>query len=190
MDMKSITGLAIAVVVIGLVLGIGFLILIEFEEELGTDTLTVSNETLTAVANSSYSYPVNNHTTANLWCYNNFAPVTVTNATDGVVINSANYTFVAHTGGIQAVGGSEFTDFNWNVTYSYNFGNNSQACAGIGETINATAEIPTWLAIVVIIFIVGIILFLVFSTLPRLSGEGGSFGMGGSSGDEGTVASY
>lgn len=189
MDMKSLTGLAVALVVIGLVIGIGFLILTEFEEELGVDTATVNNETLTAVT-TTCSYPANNHTTADLWCYNSFTPVTVTNATDGVVINSANYTFQANTGCIQAVSGSAFDGLNWNVTYTYQFGNNSEACAGIGETINATEEIPTWLALVVIIFIAGLILFIVFKVLPKLTSEGGSFGSMGSSGDEGTVASY
>lgn len=43
----------------------------------------------------------------------------------------------------------------------------SQAEDGVNETINALATIPTWLTIIVLIAIVGIILAIVFTVLPR-----------------------
>jgi len=43
----------------------------------------------------------------------------------------------------------------------------SEAQTGVNNTIIALAEIPTWLSIIVILAIVGILLAIVFSVLPR-----------------------
>jgi len=43
----------------------------------------------------------------------------------------------------------------------------TQAQQGVNATITALANIPTWLSIIVIIAIVGIILAIVFAVLPR-----------------------
>ena len=43
----------------------------------------------------------------------------------------------------------------------------SQAQAGVNDTITAMATIPTWLTIIVLIAIVGILLAVVFTVLPR-----------------------
>lgn len=43
----------------------------------------------------------------------------------------------------------------------------SEAESGVNDTINALGEIPTWLSIIVIIAIVGILLAIVFTVLPR-----------------------
>jgi len=41
------------------------------------------------------------------------------------------------------------------------------AQTGVNQTITALAKIPTWLSIIVILAIVGILLAIVFSVLPR-----------------------
>ncbi len=43
----------------------------------------------------------------------------------------------------------------------------SEAESGVNETIQAVKKIPTWLSIIVILAIVGILLAIVFSVLPR-----------------------
>lgn len=43
----------------------------------------------------------------------------------------------------------------------------SNAYLGVNDTITALATIPTWLTIIVLIAIVGIILAIVFTVLPR-----------------------
>lgn len=43
----------------------------------------------------------------------------------------------------------------------------SEAEQGVNDTVQALAEIPSWLSIIVIIAIVGIILAIVFTVLPR-----------------------
>ena len=52
-------------------------------------------------------------------------------------------------------------------------GANASSYQGVNKTINALAEIPKWLSIIVIIAIVGILLAIVFSVLPR-AGSGGA----------------
>jgi hypothetical protein len=43
----------------------------------------------------------------------------------------------------------------------------SEAESGVNETIQALGTIPDWLSIIVILAIVGILLAIVFSVLPR-----------------------
>lgn len=43
----------------------------------------------------------------------------------------------------------------------------SDAQAGVNDTIRALKKVPTWLSIIVILAIVGILLAIVFSVLPR-----------------------
>ncbi len=45
----------------------------------------------------------------------------------------------------------------------------SEAESAVNQTIQAVKKIPTWLGIIVILAIVGIILGIVFTTLPRAS---------------------
>jgi len=43
----------------------------------------------------------------------------------------------------------------------------TEAYSGVNDTITAMAKIPTWLSIIVILAIVGILLAIVFSVMPR-----------------------
>lgn len=43
----------------------------------------------------------------------------------------------------------------------------TNAYSGVNDTINALNNIPTWLGIIVILAVVGILLAIVFSVLPR-----------------------
>lgn len=46
----------------------------------------------------------------------------------------------------------------------------TQAALGVNETIYALKVIPTWLSIIIIVAVAGIILAIVFSALPRAPG--------------------
>jgi len=48
-----------------------------------------------------------------------------------------------------------------------NMESGSEAYEGVNDTITAVKKIPTWLGIIVILAIVGILLAIVFSVLPR-----------------------
>ena len=167
--------------IIGILLGIGFLVLEEFEETLGTDSVTIVNETVAPT--DAGIYVAYNHTTADVYCYHSFAPTFVINASDDAIINSGNYSYNPVTGLLTNLTSTFVASGvnSWKVTYSYKYGANSSACEGIFETIEATKEIPVWLTIIVILLIVGILLAIVFRVLPT-SGEGSVGGSGGSFG--------
>ena len=48
---------------------------------------------------------------------------------------------------------------------------NSTAYTGVNDTIGALNKIPSWLSIIVILAIVGILLAIVFSVLPRATSK-------------------
>jgi len=170
----TIQTIVITLVVIGIILGIGFMVLEEFQSNLSENTATVNNETVSSV-NSVGKYVSKNYTTAGIDCYNDFSVVIVTNATGGEIIPSGNYSYDSN-GKIWAVT-PEYNNTDWNVTYTYQYG--EEACAGLESTITATRKIPSWLPLVVILLIVGIVMWLVFRVMP--SGSFGSirFGRGG-----------
>jgi len=159
----SLQNVIMILVMIGLLLGIGFLILEEFKGNLSENTATISNETLSSVTESC-EYVEYNSTTAGINCYNGFSPMIVTNASNGLVISSTNYTYSSTLGKICAVS-STFNNSDWNVSYTYQYG--EEACKGVNSAISATQKVPTWLGIIVILAIVGILIAIVFSVLPR-----------------------
>ena len=170
--MEKITSLIIAFVVIGIVLGIGFLVLQEFSESIGDDLEAVTNETFTAVGTTGVTA---SHNKTSNSCFSGVTFGIVTNETSGEIIDPANYTTDAYSGVIYAVASSDYVDVDWNVSYTYlHDAGNSSACDGLYNTTSAMEEIPTWFAIIVIIFIAGIILAIVFKFTTEVGTGNGS----------------
>lgn len=175
----------IALVVIGIVLGIGFLLLEEFEDNINDYAGSVVNETISGLTRTGV-YLAKNYTS--IICLNSISIIRIQNASalNSNFIDPANYTYSTTTGLLQ---NSTIANYNsailLNVTYTYKHGKG--ACEGIASTVTATKKIPTWLSIVVILLIVGIMLAIVFKVLPSAGGGGGGgFSFGRGSG--GTVA--
>ena len=148
-----------------------------FEDTLGTTVTTVTNETVTPT--DTGVFVAFNSTTADVFCYNAFTITLVTNATGSQTLTAGNYTGEASTGRIinlSLVDG----EADWNVSYTYSHDDGS-ACEGLNDTITATSTIPTWLTIIVLVLIVGILLYLVFKAVPAFSSEGAT-------GAEGAIA--
>lgn len=164
-DMNTLSVIVVALVVIGLVLGVGFLMLEEFQGSIGTTSTTVTNETVSTVALNTCTYVANNH--SNTGCYNGFAITSAINSTNATeVIPTTNYTVQSATGCVIAQAG-DWAGSDWNITYTY-LSSTSEACDGLDDTVNATATIPTWLSIIVILLIVGVLMALIFLALPKL----------------------
>lgn len=189
-QLGTLQAVIIALMIIGIVLGVGFMVLEEFEDTLATDTGTIRNETI-APTDAGIFVMYNYTTNGTIPCYHSFNPLLVYNVSDGILVTSGNYSYEATTGKfwnltndvVDGLGGHD-----WNVTYTYGYGGLS--CAGVEETINATQKIPTWLPIIVILLIVGVILAIVFRVLPSAgAGEqaGGGSGFGGRA-ESGTTA--
>lgn len=176
-QLGTLQTIIITLIIIGLVLGVGFLLLEEFKSTTSEKVATVVNETLTTMSHSG-KVVTKNVTTVD--CFNSFSVATCINSTSATLISPENYTITATTGLIAYIGKSNtagFNNSNWNCTYSYNYG--TDACAGVVTTIEATKKVPTWLGIVVILLIVGILLAIVFGVLGRGAGGGFSFGRTG-----------
>ena len=169
-DMDSLKGVIITLMVIGILLGLGFMILDELGTSLDLTTVTVGNETFDPTGNGYLANTYNN-----VSCWDNFAIQAVTNVSAGYVIDAANYSSSAD-GRIWNITGTELppgSDDEWNVNYTYQW-SNSEACKGIEGTKTALNKIPTWLSIVLVLLIVGILLTIVFKVLPNKGGSGGT----------------
>lgn len=180
-EIENLQAIVMTFVVIGLLLGVGFLVLREFGDKLGDTLATVSNESIT-VTNASWTYLAYNST--NVDCWNTFAITEVINNTGGQTISSGNYT-TDWRGYIMAVG-VPFGAGTWNVSYTY-YWSAGEACNALESTVTAEEEIPVWLALVVLLLVVGIVLTLVFKVLPAAGAGGFGFSRGGAS-SAGTVA--
>lgn len=152
----------------------------EFKEATNDKIATVSIPE-NIVPTTAGVYVTKNSTTAGINCYNTFVVTQIKNRTGNIVISSGNYSYDTNTGRVWNTSTYIFSVGNlWNVTYTYNYG--LEACAGVESTIDATNKVPAWLAIMVILAIVGILLAIVFKVLPTGRGEvttGEGSGIGG-----------
>lgn len=174
----------IVLTVVGLVLGLGLLMLEEFEDTMDDVVATVTNETVNATDGAFLAF---NSTTAGIDCWNTISISTVWNGSEAAgTITSGNYTI--STDGLLSNITGEYSDTNWNVTYTYQHG--AEGCSAVQDTTDAIGDIPTWLVIIAIMFVVGILLAIVFRVLPPAGGGGGgAFSLPGRGGGRGgTIA--
>ena len=128
-QVQTLAPAMLALVFAAVILVFGIVMMQELRD---VDTLlyatSVGNETLTTVSNLS----VETVTKSTASGFSSFAVTTMTNATDGVVIEAGNYTVDASAGTVIAtVAGtlSSFNNTNWNVTYTYNSGTDAYISA-------------------------------------------------------------
>ena len=164
-NIGSLQGIIIAIMVIGIVLGLGFLMLREFEETMGDTVTTVINESINVT--DTGIYVVYNSSTDGVYCYHSFTPIIFLNESGEITIAPGNYSYDSATGRIWNLTSDEkFTPLNqWNITYSYSHSDGKASCEGIEDTVDAMQEIPSWLVIIVIMLIVGILLAIVFKVV-------------------------
>jgi len=179
----NLQGIILTLIVVGILIGVGFLIFDEFKTNLRTETGRVNNETLTTVGNVNSVERISSNIYS-ISCFDSFKPLQVTNFTSGTLIGSDNYTYSSN-GTIWYIGVSNtagFNNSNWNVTYTYAYGR--EGCGGIEDVEITATTITTWLPIIVILLVVGILLVIVFNVLPSSGGSSGessgrfSFGRG------------
>jgi hypothetical protein len=158
----NLTGLITVLVVVGILLGVGFLILEQFKSDLSDTTVTVTNEATRAVVTSTGVYMAYNSTTSGINCYNDFAVTSVVNNTGALTIAPGNYTYNTD-GKVWSITSGAHNNTVWNVSYTYQKG--AEGCVGVESTLTGVKKIPTFLPILVIIAIVGILLAIVFGAL-------------------------
>lgn len=160
----NLTGIITALVVVGILIGVGFLVLEQFESDLSDTVATVANETTSAVVTSTGVYLAYNSTTSGVNCYNDFVVLSVLNKTGAVLpLTAENYSYNSDGKIWSLTSETAYNNSFWNVTYTYKSG--TEGCVGVQSTITATQKIPTFLPIIVIVAIVGILLAIVFASL-------------------------
>jgi len=151
-------------IVIGLLIGSGFLIVEKFRDDdsLSDTSATVTNESSVYINETGYTL-----TDASVTAFNSVAISSVYNNTDGVIITSGNYT-VSSAGVITNASVTNWEDVNVSYTYKYGEG----AWLGANNTIEALTTVPDLLGLVILLFMIGIILAIVFNVIPtgRMSG--------------------
>ena len=135
-----------------------------------TTTATITNETLTTVSESGEDFATVDF--RDVVC----VLTTVVNASDGVVINSGNYTQTNCN--LLSSGTGAFNNTNWNVTYTYTWEADNTATNVMNDTTNSVGEVTDWFGIFIVIsaMVVLILLTVIIITAIRSSGliAGGS----------------
>ncbi len=164
-QLAGLQGVIATLLVVAVVIAAGFFVLQEFfEQDEFSDTS--GSATLELVTKTQY---VAGHDLdgASKSGANSFSITQVKNKTDGTVIAAGNYT-VTDDGTFTNT--SADMPYDWNVSYSYLYGEASWE--GMNNTLDAMSTIPSLLPlIIIIILLVGVVLAVLFSSLPmRMSG--------------------
>jgi hypothetical protein len=168
---KGISGLNIllSVIVMLFVIGLVVMIFVLMSGEIGEATYTDSsgsanNETLTTVTETGEDF-------ANAGLRDASCTVTfVTNATDGAIINSGNYTQTNCN--LASSGTGFFNNTNWNVTYTYTFSGDTTASNVINDTGTSITEVTDWFPIIIVITAMVILILLTVIIITTIRGSG------------------
>lgn len=157
-----------------LVVGLVFLVMAtmafigqKYGDSLYTDNTAGSaiNETLTTVTYAGEYLSVSN--LKNALC----SVTTVTNATDGVVIPSTNYTatncLLAYSGGA-----TTYNNTNWNVTYTYTYSAQTVAVNVTGDLETEISNNTSIAGIILTISLVGIVLAILVGVFMGMGRRG------------------
>jgi hypothetical protein len=167
-QLGNLQGIILTLVVVGILLGVMYLVLESVQTNLSTKYTIASysiNPTTAGV------YTLYNSTSANFTCFHNFQVTQVVNASGTLTIQPGNYTWNPDTGLFQNLSrGQEYLAL-WNISFTYE--NGGAGCAGVRTTITSANNINSFLPILVIIGIVGILLAIVFGIILPKAGGGG-----------------
>jgi len=159
----NLQGIIVTLIVVGLVLGIGFYVLEQFQDQ----TIKDGSETYTNASNVT----AHTFTTPRVVNDTNFK---VYNST--ILVGAGNYSLTADSDGyitqiiLTDAGNTLFGGEDLTINFKYH----TSAYVGVGGTIDAVNKVPTWLGVLVILAVVGIIMAIVFTVLPK-----GGIGKGG-----------
>ncbi len=188
MSLGKLRNIITTMIVIGILLGVSLVILREFTTKFDSSSSGGTNITFVVAE----GFAEDNRTAWN--CYSSFELTEVFNETgilddNSTRITSGNWTYTPASGAILIPNQTTLLNFTtaqrgvnfnetWLITYTFDY-SNSSGCEAIQDTINATMEIPSWLGIVVVLFIIVIIIGIIFKVMPKTgSGEFGKSGGG------------
>jgi len=165
LGIRDIYPIVLTITIIAILLGIMFMILTEWKGVTNTNDGLVVNETLTTV---TYAGEVVSNATK---CgFAEFAVSTAINSTDGIVINSGNYTTNAGTGRVSvttAGGDSSFNNTDWNVTYTFKYG--GEDCEAVEDIVESYTDFVPWIGIILLVIAAAIVLGIVIDSFAKKS---------------------
>jgi len=145
----------IALVVAVIMLVIGVVILQELRDSdsiSASASATQNNETITTVTETGEAL-------ARTECRVACSVTRVMNSTSGVLITSGNYTTLTNRGCTLVSTGSSYNNSNWNVTYSYTYG--ETACTTANASVVGVGGFSDFVPIIVIALAASIIIGLI-----------------------------
>lgn len=158
------------IVIVGVTLVVGIFIAaqlgVNFQDTV-TGSGTNTNETITVMNETPQNFAiVATHSSA--VC----TVVVVHNESDGEVITSGNYTLPTSCS-MNATAGSEYLDYDWNVTYTYTWSEqqNSEASNASDDLVSALSGGTAWITILVVVGFAVIVLGMLTSGLGRFAEE-------------------
>ena len=169
MSLGSMYPAVLTIIVIGILLGIGIYTLNSVAEGTASETITVTNETMTLVTGTGDSTATASDCQARL--FNATAP-TVLNGSTGGVITNGNWTFTSAGLLTAKVGITPEVLNNSKVNVSYSYTGTLRTGATDSCTVLATAGTGTggfanWIAVIVVVLAAAIVLGIVISSFGR-----------------------
>ena len=171
-QLGNLQGIILTLVVVGILLGVMYLILESVQTNLSTKYTLSAMPIIPGGAAGTKIYTLYNSTSTNYTCFHNFIVTQATNVTGTLVLTSGNYSYDRATGAFWNLSGGASYVTPWNISFTYEDGGGG--CKGVGDTITSANNINTFLPIIVILGIVGILLAIVFGILAK--GGGGKGG--------------
>ena len=150
-------GAVLTLVLVAVLVIIGIVIFVSLSTSFaGTRAVTIGNETLIAV--TEVGVLVSN---SSLCRFGAFSVDIITNATDGVVVPTSNFT-TSPNGLVSAFGSPGFNNSNWNVSYGFTWG--TEACTASDDMITQFATYPVLVGLIGTIIFLGLVIGVLVSS--------------------------
>jgi len=164
-QLSSLPTIIGTLLIVGLLIGVGMLVAQEFRDQdsLSAHARTVTNESGCFINATGYTLASEDGSKTH-----SFAITTVFNNSDGITIESGNYSVGTNTGIVTNASTANWDDVN--ISYTYKTG--EKAWTGVNDTIEAMTVIPSLLGLIILVIMIGIILAIIFNVMPmgRVSG--------------------
>lgn len=160
-QLGGLQGAVFTLILVGIVIAAGFFVIQEFyeQDQLSDTAGTVNNESGIYLNGTTYTVA-----SATKPCFNTFVVTSVIDQLTNVTLDAGNYTTNAATGTIVNASDDANATQNHYISYTYQYGEAS--CTGVNQTLDAMSTIPELLPLIILIVIIGIILSVLFTTIP------------------------
>lgn len=162
MSLDSLYPAILTIVLVGILIGLGVYILIQTGNSISTDTLKVTNETITNLSTSGNEVSAADDCGAHSFT----GAILVNGSSISGAIPTSNYSF-SSTGEVVVVSGSVWSGNAVNITYTYT-GNRdnstTSSCAVMSTTGDGVGGLSNWIAVIVVVLAAAIVISIVIGS--------------------------